>query len=129
MTRDEMITAVAEVLAGLQVPVSMGMPLGQAEQPWRNLHGELPSGWHKTAEYEAMLRDKLTEPVTDWVSLARDMIADDDTALRKRVEHLIGPSVDPDWAEEVVEEIHGVRQQLIDTYSYWTLNTDGGSDG
>lgn len=85
MTKDEIITAIAEVLAGLQVPVSMGMPLGAAEQPWRNLHNELPSGWHEVAEYETMLRTRLDiAPGTDWPAFARDMIADDDTALLER---------------------------------------------
>lgn len=60
MTRDECITAVAEVLAGLQVPVSMGIPLGAALEPWRTLHEEAKAfGWATADDYAEMLQATL----------------------------------------------------------------------
>lgn len=56
MTRAECITAVAELLAGLQVPVSMNMPLGTATEPFHELHVALKGFGYATAEeYEAAL--------------------------------------------------------------------------
>ncbi len=52
MTDSEFIATVAKLVAGLQVPVSMGMPLGQAREPWGQLHNLLRSGWHEPEEYE-----------------------------------------------------------------------------
>ncbi len=57
MTRDELIKTIAEVMAGLQVPISisgeMGVNvLGVADAPARELLG-LVGGWAKPEEFEA----------------------------------------------------------------------------
>jgi hypothetical protein len=60
VTRDELITALAELLAGLQVPVSMEMPLGKATAAWTMLHAHLAGfGWKRAADYEEALRREL----------------------------------------------------------------------
>lgn len=88
MTKDEIITAIAEVLAGLQVPVSLNMPIGAAREPWGKLHEETKSfGWALISDYETMLRSRLDIAPgmdSDWPALARDMLASDDAALRER---------------------------------------------
>lgn len=40
-TRSEILDAVAALVIGLGVPVSMQMPLGAALEPWRTLHSIL----------------------------------------------------------------------------------------
>lgn len=59
MTRDEVISDMAAVVAGLQVPMSMAMPLGAAMEPWRRLHALSGSGWHDVDATEAALRAAL----------------------------------------------------------------------
>lgn len=62
MTRDEFIKEVAQLLAGLQVPVSMEMPLGAAIAPWTQLHRGLHGfGWASADDYETHIR-KVLEP-------------------------------------------------------------------
>ena len=57
MTKDEAIKEIAVVLGGLQVPVSMGVPLGAAKGAWSHLADELVGfGWHGAEDYEAGLR-------------------------------------------------------------------------
>lgn len=58
MTKDEFIATVAKVLAGLQVPASMGM-LGTAREPWAKLHELAGMGWHDAEEYEQAIREVL----------------------------------------------------------------------
>lgn len=60
--RDELITALAKLVNGLAVPISMSMPLGQAGTAYnevRNLINDF--GWTSTAEIEASLRAILDE--------------------------------------------------------------------
>lgn len=59
MNSDETIRDLAQVLQGLQVPMSMGMPLGTATEPWRRLHHEVGPGWHDTDQIESKLRELL----------------------------------------------------------------------
>jgi hypothetical protein len=57
VSRDEFITNVAQLLAGLQVPVSMEVPLGTAAPAWTALHRSLYGfGWAEAADYEAAIR-------------------------------------------------------------------------
>lgn len=62
MTRDETIDAIAELMAGLQVPISMGMPLGAALEPWRRLNDEAVSfGWADANMYRVKLAEMLAD--------------------------------------------------------------------
>jgi hypothetical protein len=56
VTRDEVIRAMAEVVAGLQVPVSIAMPLGIAREPWGRLHNLIGGGWYDADKAEVALR-------------------------------------------------------------------------
>jgi hypothetical protein len=61
MTRDEILAAIGAVLAGLQVPISVGMPLGAATDPWRKLHEQLVDfGWADSDQYTEALKRELT---------------------------------------------------------------------
>lgn len=69
MTRDEAIEALAGVVAGLQVPVSIcsseaqrQMLFGQAFDPWLALHRLVGFGWHDQPVVAAKLREVLAEP-------------------------------------------------------------------
>lgn len=47
--RDALLRDVVKLVAGLQVPVSMAMPLGTAREPWERLKRVLePVGWMDT---------------------------------------------------------------------------------
>lgn len=60
MDKEEIIEAVAELVVGLQVPVSMAMPLGTATEPWRKLKDELAGfGWTSKEIVADALRKKL----------------------------------------------------------------------
>lgn len=60
MTREEFIVNVAQLLAGLQAPVSMGLPLGVATPAWTTLHtGLVRFGWYEAEDYEAAIRELL----------------------------------------------------------------------
>ena len=60
MTNDELIDSLAHLLAGLQVPVSIGMKIGDAANHWRDLHNELIGfGWADKDRYAAALRERL----------------------------------------------------------------------
>lgn len=61
MTKQEFVTKVALLVAGLQMPVSLGVPLGTAREPWADLHGLLRSGWHEPKEYEAAFMEILND--------------------------------------------------------------------
>lgn len=60
--REEIIGLVAQVLAGLQVPVSMAMPLGAAREPWEVLSDRAGFGWREVETYAEMLRRELDLP-------------------------------------------------------------------
>ncbi len=61
-SRAEVVRDLAEVLAGLQVPVSMGMPLGAAREPWGRLDDRLVGfGWHDADDFEAALLEALAQ--------------------------------------------------------------------
>jgi hypothetical protein len=63
MTRDELIENLAAMAAGLQVPVSLGLPLGTAKEPWLALHSEVGFiGYHSAQDYEDTIRDILGWP-------------------------------------------------------------------
>jgi hypothetical protein len=62
MSQDEFVHTVAELVAGLAVPVSLSMPLGAAREPWQKLHDLAGFGWHDADMYEAILREALGLP-------------------------------------------------------------------
>jgi hypothetical protein len=60
MTKDEFIRNVAQLLAGLQVPVSMEMPMGTATVAWTELHRGLHGfGWATADDYEREISEVL----------------------------------------------------------------------
>ena len=60
MDKDEIIAEMAKLLAGLQVPVSMGMPLGAALEPWQRLYRNFNSfGWTDAEVLETELKKAL----------------------------------------------------------------------
>jgi hypothetical protein len=63
---DSIIADIAKVLAGLQVPVSLGMGrdgiLGTAYEPWLALWEQVGGGWKNSEEIEHRLREKLGMP-------------------------------------------------------------------
>lgn len=60
MTKDELIEALAKVLGGLQVPMSMGPVLGAADKPYREIYADLGGfGWRDDEAFHAYLRTKL----------------------------------------------------------------------
>jgi hypothetical protein len=60
--RDKFIGNMAQLLAGLQVPVSMEIPLGAAGPAWTELHRSLHGfGWATAADYETAIRTVLEE--------------------------------------------------------------------
>lgn len=62
MTRDEFVNDVAALIAGLQVPVSLGMPLGAATEPWRRLkNATVAVGWSDADEVAEGIRRILEE--------------------------------------------------------------------
>lgn len=58
--REDLIRNMAVLIAGLQVPVSMEMPLGAAGPAWIELHRGLHGfGWAQASDYEAKIREVL----------------------------------------------------------------------
>lgn len=66
MNREEIIGKLADLMAGLAVPVSLGVRLGVAREAWADLHRELVGvGWHLAEDYRVALERTLAlEPVT-----------------------------------------------------------------
>ncbi len=57
---DEILGHMAGVIAGLQVPVSIGMALGDTPSEWRALWAALGLfGWHDKESIKAKLREAL----------------------------------------------------------------------
>jgi hypothetical protein len=55
--RAEVLADLAQLIAGLAVPVSLEMPLGAAGPAWTKLHDRLIGfGWATPGEYEEALR-------------------------------------------------------------------------
>jgi hypothetical protein len=59
VNRDKLIARLAQLLAGLQVPVSMSMPLGTADDPARELMADAGFGWKNVEDFERYLRKTL----------------------------------------------------------------------
>jgi hypothetical protein len=60
MTRDDLITGVARLMATMAVPVSLPMPLGKAADAWGVLHSGLVGfGWANADRYETEIRTVL----------------------------------------------------------------------
>lgn len=59
MTPDELIKQMAEILSGLQVPLSMGMPLGAAIEPYQAVLNDAGFGWKSAEDFESYLRQRL----------------------------------------------------------------------
>lgn len=58
--KDEFIRNIAQLLAGLQVPISMELPLGTATVAWTELHRSLHGfGWATAEDYEREIREVL----------------------------------------------------------------------
>jgi len=65
MTGDELIHELAKVYAGLQVPVSLGMPIGESDAAWRKISDEVtPFGWLDLETVEKSFRELFTWVVT-----------------------------------------------------------------
>jgi hypothetical protein len=47
----------AKLLAGLQVPLSIGVPLGAADEPYRELLGDSGFGWRNADDFENWLTE------------------------------------------------------------------------
>jgi hypothetical protein len=55
-----LLRALATLIAGLHVPVSLGMPLGQAGESYRQVRDLIGDfGWSSADEIEARLRETL----------------------------------------------------------------------
>jgi hypothetical protein len=59
MDRDELIARLAQILAGLQVPVSLRMNLGTAQQPLLAVFDDSGFGWKTGEHFEDYLRRRL----------------------------------------------------------------------
>jgi hypothetical protein len=76
---EEILLDVVKLVAGLQVPVSMGMPLGTALEPWTRLKDKLQGfGWLSTDPdaYIPKLKDVLGVPDAHWRAVLT-FLADD----------------------------------------------------
>lgn len=64
MSRAELIAALAKLLTGLNVPVSLGLPLGVAREAFDTIHADrsFPFGWADAEQVESWLNDRLSEP-------------------------------------------------------------------
>lgn len=58
MTPEQLVKLMAQTVAGMGVPISLGMPLGTADTPLRELMGLAP-GWASADEYETEFRNIL----------------------------------------------------------------------
>lgn len=64
MRRDDLIRALARLVEGLHVPVSMSMPLGTAQQAYVDVRDTINDfGWSTAEEIEERLRAVLKEEV------------------------------------------------------------------
>jgi hypothetical protein len=59
VTPDELIKQMARILAGLQVPLSMRMPLGEAIDPYQLVLDDAGFGWKSAEDFERYLRQVL----------------------------------------------------------------------
>jgi hypothetical protein len=109
LTREATIDAIAKVLAGLQVPLSMAgqMPggsnrlLGAADEPYRALLAESGFGWRDAADFATWLHKVLDppgHPVPGYCPAVHHVALDGDTNLTVYVDELY---VDKDEAESI----------------------------
>jgi hypothetical protein len=61
MERDTALDLIAQVLSGLEVPMSLSMPLGTAREPWAELHAEAGFGYLNVEDYRKMLDRVLSD--------------------------------------------------------------------
>ena len=62
MTREDMIKALGELMAGLAVPISLGVPLGKAKAAWTELHSGLRGfGWATAEDYSQAMEKVITQ--------------------------------------------------------------------
>ena len=60
MTREELLEALAKILAGLQVPLSLGPGLlGAADEPYRKVLAETGFGWKNAEDFKTYLEGVL----------------------------------------------------------------------
>lgn len=60
LSRDECIDLMAQIIEGLAVPVSIGLPLGTAQQPWDEITHKLGLfGWVNSKEIKSALEKVL----------------------------------------------------------------------
>lgn len=88
----DIIDKIGALVAGLSVPVSMGMPLGVAKEAWSDIRDDLNLfGWNTAEEVADALRAHLETrtPMTDQSPEANLSDTDDVADLRARVEALM----------------------------------------
>jgi hypothetical protein len=62
LERDLLIRSFAAMMSGLAAPISLGVPLGAAREPWSDLHTQLIGvGWATPQQYEAAIRRVLDQ--------------------------------------------------------------------
>lgn len=58
-TKDQLIDDMASVMAGLQVPLSLGMHFGTADEPYRRILNETGFGWRDADDFRTALTEIL----------------------------------------------------------------------
>jgi hypothetical protein len=61
MDKAELIRKLAEIVDGLQVPVSLKVPIGTADLPAREIMGAVGFGWKNVDDFEGFFKKVLEE--------------------------------------------------------------------
>lgn len=64
MNRAELVTELSRLMAGLQVPISLGMQLGVARESWVKIADATGFGWRNAEDFEAQLY-RILDPTAD----------------------------------------------------------------
>jgi hypothetical protein len=72
LDQDEFVRTVAELVAGLGVPMSQYMPLGSAREPWAKLYHLGGPGWQDADRLEQVLREGLGLSALDYRIVGKD---------------------------------------------------------
>lgn len=91
MTKNELVRAVAKVLAGLQAPASIDPALlGAAYEPWQRAFRELNSfGWVDAGKLEEQLHTRLTPDFADEAAVVGLLEALESGALDPHLEDVL----------------------------------------
>lgn len=122
--QDNVLRDVATLLAGLQVPVSLSMPLGTARMAWTSLHARLKAfGWANPEEYHTALRRLFTKET------AESELRDENKALRHRLAIAERVCVLYGWTGQRHETERD--KALHEVWSFWhnLPDTDSSPDG